>query len=66
MIIFDRLWQTMEKKGMTTYQLRELSGIDNKTIRRLRANENTETRTLDRICGALDCCLEDIMEYVSD
>ena len=47
MICFDNLWKTMEKKGFTTYILREKCGIDSKTIRRLRANENIETKTIE-------------------
>lgn len=66
MIIFDRLWDIMEKKGITTYILREKCGIDSKTIRRLRANENIETKTLSKLCTVLDCKLEDIAEYVKD
>ena len=53
----------MEKRGVSTYQLREQCGIDSKTIRRLRANENIETKTLDKLCAALSCRLEDIAEY---
>lgn len=63
MIIFTRLWETMKKKGVTTYFLREKAGIDSKTIRRLRSNENIETKTLDKICTALGCKLEDIAEF---
>ena len=63
MIVFDKLWGTMQKKGISTYQLREKCGIDSKTIRRLRANENIETKTLDKLCTALSCRLEDIAEY---
>ncbi|MCI9405308.1 MAG: helix-turn-helix transcriptional regulator [Oscillospiraceae bacterium] len=66
MIIFDKLWITIEKKGMSTYQLREKCGIDSKTIRRLRANENMETKTLDKLCKALSCRLEDIATYKAD
>ncbi len=66
MIIFDRLWDTMEKKGVSTYWLREKCGIDNKTIRRLRANDNMETKTLSKLCTVLDCALEDIAEFVKD
>ena len=65
MIIFDKLWVTMEKKGVSTYQLRERCGIDSKTVRRLRANDNIETKTLDKLCTALDCKLEDIAVYIS-
>lgn len=63
MIVFDRLWVTMKKQGATTYTLREKSGIDSKTIRRLRANDNIETKTLNKLCIALSCKLEDIAEF---
>ena len=66
MIQFDRLWKTMEARGISTYWLREKCGIDRKTIRRLRANDNIETKTLNKLCAALNCQLEDIAEYVSD
>ena len=63
MVVFDRLWKTMEEKGVSTYMLREKCGIDSKTIRRLKANENIETKTLAKLCQALGCRLEDIAEY---
>ena len=66
MIIFDKLWSTMKEKGVSTYQLREECGIDSKTIRRLRANDNIETKTLNKLCAALDCRVEVIMEYVAE
>ncbi len=66
MIVFDRLWDTLKKKGVSTYKLREDCGIDSKTVRRLKANDNIETKTLSKLCAALDCKIEDIMEYVPD
>ena len=64
MIVFDKLWITMKSKNFSTYTLREKCGIDSKTVRRLKANENIETNTLDKICTALDCHIEDIMEFI--
>ena len=66
MICFDKLWRTMEQKGVSTYYLREKAGIDSKTIRRLRANDNMETKTLDKLCTALNCRLEDIAEHIPE
>ena len=66
MICFDKLWVTMKEKGYSTYQLRVKCGIDSKTIRRLRANENLETQTLDKLCSVLECGLEDIAEHQPD
>ena len=64
MIIFDKLWTKMKEKGVSTYKLREECGIDSKTVRRLKANDNIETKMLDKLCAALDCKIEDIAEYI--
>ncbi len=66
MILFDPLWKTLEEKGLSTYWLRENCGIDSKTVRRLKANENIETKTLNKLCKALDCDLTKILVYKKD
>lgn len=66
MITFEKLWITMESMGITPYQLRESCGFDRKTIRRLEENQNIETKTLNKICAALSCKIEDIAEYKAD
>jgi len=66
MIVFDKLWDVMKEKGVSTYTLRERCGIDSKTIRRLKASKNVETKTLSKLCAALDCRLEDIAAFVPD
>lgn len=65
MIVFDKLWTTMKKKGVSTYTLREKYNIESRTIRRLKANQNVTTDTLDKLCEILDCELCEIAEYVS-
>lgn len=66
MIVFDKLWALMEQKSISTYQLRERCGIDSKTIRRLKANDNMETKTLNKLCTILGCRLDEIAEFVPD
>ena len=66
MIVFDKLWVTMKAKGVSTYTLREKYDFNTRGIRRLRTNQNTETKTLDKLCKILDCSLEDIATYVRD
>ena len=65
MIVFHPLWETMKRKGVSTYALRERHNLENRTIRRLRANQNVTTETLNRLCVILDCSLSEIAEYVS-
>ena len=66
MIVFDKLWETMKAKGVSTYALIEKHNIDTRTIRRLKANQNTTTDTLSKLCAILDCGLDDIATYIAD
>jgi DNA-binding Xre family transcriptional regulator len=66
MIIFDRLWNVMKERDISTYRLREMADLQSRTIKRLQNNLSVETKTLDRICKALDCELSDIAEFVKD
>ncbi|MCL2199092.1 MAG: helix-turn-helix transcriptional regulator [Defluviitaleaceae bacterium] len=65
MIVFDKLWETMKEKGVTTYKLRE-KGICSRTIKRLRTNGSVETKTLDKLCEVLDCKVEDIITRIKN
>jgi DNA-binding Xre family transcriptional regulator len=64
MIVFDKLWETMAAKGITKYALREKHSIDQRTLIRLKQNDNVETNTLDKLCGILECNLEDIATHI--
>ena len=63
MISYAPLWETMEKRGATTYTLQCKGGISSSTIRRLKANESVSTNTLDALCN---CTLADIVTYLPD
>ena len=66
MIKYDRLWETMKKRGISQYALYTYYGIDRSLLDRFRKNKNIEIYTLDRICTILDCNIEDIVEHVPD
>ncbi len=63
MIVFDRLWTTMKKKGVSQYKLIKEYKISTGQLDRLRKNENVNTYTLDQLCRILNCSLDDIAEY---
>ncbi len=66
MISYAPLWETMQKRGATTYTLQVKSGVSSSTIRRLKAGESVSTNTLEALCKILDCTLQDIVEYLPD
>ena len=64
MIVFDRLWKTMEERGLSQYKLIKEYKMSTEQLDRLRKNENVNTYTLDQLCRILNCGLEDIAEYI--
>ena len=66
MIVFDKLWLTMENRGITQYKLIKEYNISSGQLDRLRKNSNVNTYTLNQLCTILHCKLEDIAEFVED
>lgn len=66
MIVYDRLWETMAKKNISTYQLINKHHFSRGQIDRLKRNANIEMITINNLCRVLDCRIEDIAEYVED
>jgi DNA-binding Xre family transcriptional regulator len=63
MIVYDRLWETMARKGISQYRLIREYHVSTGQLDRLRKGKNVSTYTLDQLCRILDCGLEDIAEY---
>ena len=66
MIVFDKLWVTMRKKGISQYKLIKDYQISSGQLDRLRKNSNVSTYTLNQLCDILECNLEDIAEFRKD
>lgn len=66
MILFDKLWQTMQERGITQYDLYAKYNMNRAQLHRLRHNQNIESNTIDRLCNILDCNVEDIMTHIKD
>ncbi len=66
MISYAPLWNTMHKRGATTYTLQFKGGVSSSTIRRLKAGDSVSTNTLDALCRILDCTIPEIIAYVPD
>ena len=66
MIVYDKLWNTMKKKGISQYKLIKEYGFSTGQLDRMRKNANVNTYTLDQLCNILDCDLNDVAEYIKD
>lgn len=65
-IIYNRLWKLLIDKNMNMADLQNATKISSSTIAKLGKGENVTTEVLIKICEALDCRLEDIMENVEE
>ena len=66
MICYRPLWDTMARRKVTTYTLREKHGMSHATVQRLQKDLPVSTYTLDRLCRILNCSLADVAEYIPD
>ena len=58
MITYQRLWETMKKRGITQYHLIKREKFSAGQIGRLKNNQTVSTQTLDTLCRLLSCrCL---------
>ena len=65
-VSYKKLWILLIEKDMKKTDLRIQSGISTGALAKLGKNENVNTEVLAKICKALDCKIEDIMEMVPD
>ena len=63
---YNKLWKLLIDKNMKKKELGEAAGISNSLIAKLGKNENVTVDVLVRICSALDCGIDDIMELIPD
>jgi len=65
-ISYNKLWKMLIDKNMNKQDLREAAGISSASIAKLGKGDNITTDVLLKVCEAMDCKLEDIMETITD
>lgn len=62
MFDYGPMWETMERLGVTQYQLLK-GGIDNKTLDSLKKGKNITMVTLEKLCRIIGCTPNDIIRF---
>ena len=63
-VTYTKLWHILIDKGMKKKDLQQAADLTNHTMLKLRNNENITTETIGKICKALGCQADDIMEFL--
>lgn len=66
MISYEPLWNTLNSRNMSTYDLIYRQGISANTIHRIKHNKAITTTTLNELCSILKCRVEDIILFQED
>lgn len=65
-ITYKKLWKMLIDRDMSKQQLKDVAGISSASIAKLGKGENITTDVLLKICEALNCQIEDILETIPD
>ncbi len=65
-VSYKRLWKLLIDRDMKKKELAELANLSTYTINKLNRGENVNTDTLAKICRALNCTFDDIMEVLPE
>lgn len=65
-ICYDKLFHLLIDKKLTTSELRKMAGVSANIITRLKRNEYISTESIEKICIALDCGVDDILVFTKD
>ena len=65
-VSYKKLSKLLIDKDMMTQELAQKANVSNYTLAKMNKGENVTTDVLVRICKALECNLDDIMELVDE
>ena len=63
MIDYSPLWTTMERKGVSQYQLLK-EGINNKTLDSIKKGNNITLITVEKLCMILQCTPNYVVRFL--
>ena len=65
-VSYKKLWKLLIDKDMKKKDLAKAANISNYTITKMSRDENVTTDVLGKVCAALDCKVEDIIDFLPD
>ncbi len=66
MISYKPFYETLFRKNITEYNLIFKQGFSANTLYRIKQGKHISTKTLDALCEALDCDIQDIVCHVKE
>lgn len=64
-VIYDKLWKLLQEKNMKRIEMQRKAGISGNILARMGRNEYISMESVEKICCALHCGTDDILEFVN-
>lgn len=65
-VSYKKLWKLLIDRDMKKKELAEIADLSTYTINKLNRGDNVNTDTLAKICRALNCTFDEIMEVLPE
>ena len=65
-VSYKKLWKLLIDRDMKKKDLEKAAQISNYTITKLNKGENVTVEVIGKICKALNCTADDIMEFIEE
>ena len=63
-VCYNKLWKLLIDMKMTKTQLCQIAKVSTNAVAKMGRNEDVRVEVLVKICGVLDCTMDDIMDFV--
>lgn len=65
-VSYKKLFKLLIDKDLKKKDLRKMAGIGNSTMTKLANNENVTMEVMAKVCSALDCKIDDVVDILPD
>lgn len=65
-VSYKKLWKLLIDRDLKKKDLEQMANVSHYVMNKLTHGDNITTDVLGRICKALDCSLDDIMEFIDE
>ena len=66
MISYKPLWHTLIERNIKKMELVKMTGMSSGTLAKLNNNKNVALDVIERICLALECPIENVVEITKE
>ncbi|MCI8316765.1 helix-turn-helix transcriptional regulator [Lachnospiraceae bacterium 47-T17] len=65
-VTYEKLWKLLQEKNMKKIEMQRKAGISGNILARMGRNEYISMESVEKICGVLHCCTDDILDFINE